>query len=513
VCAAYLAKAGLDVVLLEARSTVGGCASTVAVDALGGARVNVCNCDHTLFVAMPIREELELARFGLRYLEIDPVQLSLGWDGWTPWFQFRDVDRTLEGLRLTHPEETDGYRRYLRAARPLAELVLEMSTAVPTLPNVARRVLDRRGRGVATLLRWSRRSVAQVVRSFFQTDALRTPVIATGPAVWGRSPHSPRTGLGALGYAMKHTTGVWRPEGGSGRLPESLAAAIESSGGVIRTGARVAEILAEGGRVRGVRLESGEEVACGVVVAAADPRTAFVRWVARPPASARELTRRWRARPELDGYESKLDAVVTSLPRYPNLDGVEARLRVIDPLIPTAIVSPGLDAITAAHVLMGQGRVAERPIFYANIPSVRDESMRAGSGHVFSLEALYTPYALEGGWSRSGEPRRWLESFSTIVDHGFIETVGGWRAVTPPDYERDFGLERGHAPSFPGGPIAALLGHDRELSRYETPIRGLYLTGAGTFPGAGVWGASGRNAAHVVLAHAERPTWAKGVTR
>jgi phytoene dehydrogenase-like protein len=117
---------------------------------------------------------------------------------------------------------------------------------------------------------------------------------------------------------------------------------------------------------------------------------------------------------------------------------------------------------------------------------------------------LFTPYRLRGGWDGSGEPQRWLDAFSTLVDNGFADAVRRWRVMTPIDYERDFGLDRGLAPAYEGTPLSALIGHERELTRYETPVRGLYLTGAGTFPGAGIWGASGRNAAHVILSGLER---------
>jgi phytoene dehydrogenase-like protein len=119
---------------------------------------------------------------------------------------------------------------------------------------------------------------------------------------------------------------------------------------------------------------------------------------------------------------------------------------------------------------------------------------------VLSLEVLWTPYALRGGWPGSAEPWSWLERLAELCQPGLLGSVRAWRAMTPPDYEREFALPRGYAPSFPGGVVAALAGRQPELSRYRTPVQGLYLTGAGTFPGAGVWGASGRNAARVVLA-------------
>ena len=113
--------------------------------------------------------------------------------------------------------------------------------------------------------------------------------------------------------------------------------------------------------------------------------------------------------------------------------------------------------------------------------------------------ALFTPYSFRGGWQTLDEPRRWLERYSELVEPGFLESIAEWRCMTPARYESEFFLPRGHATSFAGGPLAALLNSSPELTRYSTPIDGLYLTGAATFPGAGVWGASGKNAALTIL--------------
>jgi len=344
-----------------------------------------------------------------------------------------------------------------------------------------------------------------VVRSLFAAEAMRSPVVTTGPAVWGLSPETPGTGLGALGYAMKHVTGVARPVGGSGSLPAALARCVEDARGTVRTSARVRELLAEGDRVRGVELDGGEVIEAPVVAAAADPRTALVRWLARPPGRMGRVIRRRQSRPAREGYESKVDAVIARRPRFRALDrSLLERLGVEEPLVATTIVAPGLEEIARAHDAMGRGEVAERPMFYVNVPSVLDESMRVNGDDVFSLEVLFTPYRLRGGWEGTGEPGRWLEAFSTLVEPGFDDAIRRWRVMAPPDYERDFGLERGLAPAYAGTALSALFGRDRELTRYETPVRGLYLTGAGTFPGAGIWGASGRNAAHVILSRLER---------
>ena len=146
ICATYLARAGIDTLVVEARSSVGGCASTV--DALG-ARVNICNCDHTMVRTTPVLDELDLARHGLRYLDVDPAQQSLRYDGGPAWPVFHDVERTLDGLRRTYPDQVDGYRRYVDAALPVARLLQELANQPPTPGGALRTVAERRGRGVA----------------------------------------------------------------------------------------------------------------------------------------------------------------------------------------------------------------------------------------------------------------------------------------------------------------------------------------------------------------------------
>jgi phytoene dehydrogenase-like protein len=498
VCAAYLARAGVRTLLVEARPSVGGCASTV--DAVG-ARVNVCNCEHVAVRSVPLVEELELARHGLRYVDLDLTSVALSWTAERPALLFHDVERTLDALVVTHPDQVDGYRAYLRAALPVARLVVDLALGVPSAAHVARRLAGRRVAGLATLLRWSRLSVAQVLRQYFTSETIMGAAIAAGPAVWGVSPHQRGTGLGVLRMAMGHVVRPGRPVGGSGALTDALRASFEAAGGVVRCGERVAGIVVEGDRVRGVRTAAGEELGAPTVVVASDPRVAILEWLGEPPAALGPFVESWRARPAFDGYESKIDAVLSAAPRYRALDDKLLRAVGVDePLEPTAYVAPTVDAIAAAHRAGQAGAVADRPIFLANLPSVADPTMRPpGGGHVFSLEVLYTPYALRGGWPGSGEPRRWLERYAGLVEDGFLGTLRDWRAMTPDRYEAEFHLPRGYAQSFAGGPLAALLGRDPELSRYQTPLRGLFLTGAATFPGAGVWGAPGRNAAQVVL--------------
>ena len=486
VCAAYLARAGLRTLLVEARSSVGGTASS---EQFAGGTVNICNCDHITFRTTPVIDELRLADHGLRYLDIDPAQHNMAWGGGKPWTIFHDVERTIDSLANTFPAEVAGYRRYLRSAIPAVQMVLDNANDPPSVRTIAKKVLARRGRGAATLLRWSRRSAADVMREFFTAEALRGPAMVAGPMVWGVSPELTGTGLGALTYALRHVGKVGRPVGGSGMVPETLRRAYEAAGGTLLLNTQVAHLTCEGESIRGMVCTDGTEVTARIVVSACNPHDTFLAWLKNPPPQARPLVERWRTIPHDDGYESKVDAILNRAPTL--VDG--------QTLGATTVIAPSLAEIHRGYSMMASGQILEQPGMFVNSPSALDVTLAPRDQHVFSLEVLYTPYAIEGGWASSTEPRRWLDQVATALAPGFVDSLVDWRAMTPDRYEREFHLPHGHATSFAGGPLAALRNKNPELTRYETPVRGLYLTGAATFPGAGVWGASGRNAALRIL--------------
>jgi len=496
VCAAYLARAGIAPLVIEARHQVGGAAAT---DAAIGARVNVCNCDHGMVRGSRVIEDLDLESHGLRYLELDPAGVALGWDAPGPAPMFRSLERTLEALAVHFPHEVDNYRRYARTAIPVVKLLVELSNAEPTGPSLFTTAVRKLSPAALRILQWSRQPVAKVLRGFFTDEGLLGPAMAQGPAVWGVAPDTPGTGMGALALAMKHVNTVGRPVGGSGMLTEAIASSLRAAGGSVMTDTKVAAIVCEGEAVRGVELADGTLIEAPLVIVACDPRQAIVRYLRNAPASAGEFVRKWRDKPEPEGYESKVDARLTELPRWKGRSDRWAALGFSNQLSATTVVAPSLAEITAAHAAKERGEIADRPMFLINVPSVQDPSLAPPGEHVFSLEVLYTPYSFRGGWDSPAEPQRWLELAATLFEDGFLDSIADWRANTPAVFDREYGMPRGYATSFPGGPVAALLGRDRELSRYRTPIDGLFLTGAATFPGAGVWGAPGRNTAHTIL--------------
>jgi len=285
-------------------------------------------------------------------------------------------------------------------------------------------------------------------------------------------------------------------------VPLTLRRSIESNSGLVMTNARVAQILCEGDSVRGVSLVDGTEILAKTVVSACNPHDTFLRWLKNPPSSAKTVIQKWRDTPHHEGYESKIDARITKLPAFRNLgEKMFARFGA-DPNAATLIVSPSTQQLHQGFEMIARGEILNEPAMLVNIPSVLDPSMTNATDHVFSLEALFTPFSFKGGWLNDDEPRRWLTKYSEFVEPSFMNSIAEWRCMTPARYESEFFLPKGHATSFSGGPMAALLNTQPELTRYKTPVRGLFLTGAATFPGAGVWGASGKNAALTILAEA-----------
>lgn len=495
ICAAYLARAGRDVLLLDARADVGGCASTVT-DL--GARFNICNCDHTMVRAMPIADELDLASFGLEYVVPEVSGVHRFHDGSDPWLLFHDVDAHLDALAQTHPHAVDGYRRYLSDAIPVAELALDIARTTPSMRAMTSTVLRRRAAGAMRLLQWAKASQADVLGRYFDDWHMIMPAVSSGPSVWGMPHTAPGTGTAAALYATRHVVATGRPVGGSGALPDAVRASFEAAGGQTRVGARVDRLLVDDGRAVGVVLDDSTVLRAPTIVAAVDPQRVFIDWLDGVPPAARRAVDRWRARPVSDGYESKVDAVVRGGPNWRD-DAAAAVARGADLLGPTTVISPDPDEVAEAHRLRPRGEVHARPSMMVNLPSALDETMRPSPDeHVLSVEVLFTPYEHPGGWPASSEPARWLEVLDGFMEPGTLQ-IDRWRAMTPDRYEDEFQMHRGHTPAYGEAPLVAFLGRRRELTRYRSPIDGLFLSGAGTFPGAGVFGASGRNAADAVL--------------
>ncbi len=495
ICGAYLARSGVDALVLESRSTVGGCSSTVS-DL--GTRFNICSCEHSMIRSMDVIDELDLVGHGLHYLEADAVNINVFHDGSEPWVQFHDVERTIDSLAATYPDQVAGYRRYLADAMPVAELALEIARTPPATYRFAG-VVAKRARAAARLLRWSNHSCNDIMDKYFDDWHVTMPSISHAPTAWGLPPDMPGTGLAALNFVTAHLIKGGRPRGGSGALGDAVRSCFEAAGGRIRCDSRVDRLIISDGSITGVRLADGTELISDAVVISCDPHHLFVDWIDDPPPVARKMIKRWSERFVDEGSASKLDAVLTGLPRYKGADCLEAHHPGLNLHNPGMIVSLTPEQLADSNRRREENRVSELPTLAMNYPSVLDPEMSPGDGrHVLSLEVFFTPYSLQGGWLGSKEPERWLEIWAGLMEPGALDLIESYRAMTPDRWENEFSLHLGATTHYSGTPLASFLGSPRETTRHRTPIAGLYLSGAGTFPGSGIIGAAGRNTADIV---------------
>ena len=499
IAAAYLARAGVSTVLVEARDEVGGCASTVT-DL--GARFNICNCDHTMIRALPVFDDLELSRHGLRYLEAEFSSIHSSYQPDSTWVFRHNPEEHLDTLNTTHPQWVKAYRSYLDDALPVAHLIIEMARTTPSSARFLQRVALMKGRGARRLLAWSKLSAQEVYEQYFDDWRIWMPAIVTGPTVWGVHPATPGTGLAGALYATKHLLRTARPEGGSGALTDAIHRSFTAAGGQTISGSRVVKLHTNAHRVNGVELADGRKISTEHVLASNDPQQIFTQWLKGSDVEDAGPVSRWRTQPVHDGYESKLDLVIDGLPVYRFEERLRSHVGQSDLHTPTTVISPSPDDLEEAHRRRLVGGIADRPSMLINIPTNLDSTMQLDpTEHVLSLEVLFTPY--QHDWSQTTEPERWLHILDSLCEPGTLK-VKRWRAMTPDRYEQEFFMPRGHTPAYAGSPLATFQGRPQDLTRHRGPIEGLHLAGAAAFPGAGIFGGAGRNAAHRVLANLDK---------
>jgi phytoene dehydrogenase-like protein len=280
--------------------------------------------------------------------------------------------------------------------------------------------------------------------------------------------------------------------GGPGRLMQAMAAAVIEAGAEIRTGARVQRIIVRDERVAGV-VVSGQEIPTACVIACVDPKTTFLELL-DPVDLMPDLLmkmRNYRA----SGTVAKINLALSALPSFTGVTDASM-------LTGRVHVGPDLDYLERAFDHVKYGEVSSAPWLDISIPSVLDPDLAPAGGHVMSVYAHYAPYALRGtDWSSTRSPflARVLETLEHYAP-GVRSTIVAADIITPAAIHSDYGFAGGH---FFHGEIAPdqlyamrpLLG----MGRYETPVRGVYLGGAGTHPGGFMSGINGRLAAQHVL--------------
>jgi phytoene dehydrogenase-like protein len=507
VAAAVLARAGLKPVVLEQHDRVGGCVVTGEI-APGFRGPSLA---HRVSLDPSIVRLLALERYGLELVASDALVSVPSADGrlLTLW---RDDQRAGEEIQRFSARDARSYTPFLESFRAVAAVMRTLThNAPPPLDNgrpgeivgVLKAVRAFRGLGKADayrLLRWLPMPVADLVGEWFETECLRAVLAGGGILGSFLGPRSPGSGgvLLLLGSGSGHPAAAGpTARGGPGAVGDALAQSARASGADVRTGVHVREIVVNDGSACGVVLSSGERIEARAVLSNADPKRTLLDLL-DPVHVPRELAldiRNIRVR----GTLAKVNFAVSSLPRLAAIADRPAEQQAAV-LAGAVRLSPDVNSVERAFDAAKYGRYSTDPWIELTVPTLLDRDL-APSGHVVSVYAQYAPYELRGA-SWTEERDRFAAAVASVIERhapGFARSIVAREVITPRDLDEQYGLSGGHIFH---GEIALdqwfvarpLLG----WARFATPVRRLFLCGAGTHPGTGD-GLSGALAARAVI--------------
>jgi phytoene dehydrogenase-like protein len=506
VAAAYFAKAGMKVLVLESRSSPGGPATTEEL--FPGFRFNAAGLDAG-WLLPDITKHLRLASHGLELVTPDTSLFCPLPDG-TALTIRTDPAKTAEELARVAPEDARRWpsftTRLARFARFLERLYAVTPPQVPdptgadllTLLQAGRRLRGLGRREMFEFLRVAPMPIAEWLDEWFLHDGLKGAIAAGGIVRLLQGPRSAGTAFVLLHHHVGRPAGAVRAvhlvKGGLGNLSRALTAAASGFGAEIRTSAPVREVVVREGRVIGVALETGEHLAAKHVVSAVDPRRTLCGLVDAGHLDPEFL--RTVRNIKFRGAVATLHLALSELPRF--------SARAQDGALHGAIcIAPSLDYLERAYDDAKYGTISRRPYLEARIPTLSDPGLAPPGRHILSVQVQYAPYRLNGnGWDDAARERLADLVTDTLTEYApnLKSAVLHRHVVTPLDLEQRYGLSEGHP--YHGELTLDQIFFMRPVpgwADYRTPIAGLYLCGAGTHPGGGLAGAAGRNAARELL--------------
>jgi len=505
VAAAYLARAGRKVLVLEKRPVVGGAAVTEEI--FPGFKFSVFSYVVSLLRPEIIRD-LDLPRHGLQILPLESTVTPL--DNGDYLGSWSDPDESRRELSRHSPRDAEAMIQFGRLMQHMALAVKPILGMVPPDPaslspsdlgGLLKLGSHFRSLGAErfhALFKLMTMSSADYLDEWFDFDPLKATKSASGIIGTFLGPRSPGSAYVLLHHYMGEIDGAFRAwgfqKGGTGAISNSIASAARAFGADIRTDAGVEKVIVKDGRATGVALSSGEEIAASLVVSCLDPRRTFTQLVDTKdlPGDLVEGVRRYKFR----GSSGKVNLALDGLPDLTCLPGNGPHLRG------AISISPNLAYLERAYDDAKYGDFSHRPYMDIILPSMLDPSMAPPGKHVMSIFVQYAPYHLASG--------TWPEKREALGD-AVIETLSEYapnlkkiilhrQVVTPWDLEQEFGLTEGNI--FQGELTLDQLFFLRPVpgwAKYRTPIKNLYMCGACTHPGGGVMAASGRLAALEIL--------------
>jgi phytoene dehydrogenase-like protein len=495
VCAAKLARAGRKVLVLEARSHVGGAALTR--EFAPGFKVSACaHLAHQ--IPAELMGELKLDSHGLKWAAQGMPTTVLAEEG----------AALRIGAGLTGADAA-AYAAYSAQMGRFAQALIPLLGRVPprlgtsdwrdlrALLGIGWQIRKLGKRDMRELLRIGGMNVYDLLEENFESAALKGALGFDAVLGTNFGPRSPGTVLTLLYRLAAQAAGgaaaLSQPVGGMGSLCDALARSATASGAEIRTGVPVARILVENDRASGVELESGERIAAGTVVSSADPKTTFLRLLGAAHLDTGFVRRvhHMRAR----GLAAKLHLALDAAPRFNGIDAAALGGRLL--------IAPSLTYLERAFNHAKYGEYSAAPAMEITVPTINDASLADSGKHVLSAIVQYVPYELKDGWQNNDNSRRFFDLCTATLERhapGLTASIVGGELLTPADIETEFRIAGGH---WHHGELAFdqffMVRPVPGAAQHRTPLAGLYLCGAGCHPGGGVMGVPGRNAAQQIL--------------
>jgi phytoene dehydrogenase-like protein len=470
-CAAYLGRAGLRVLVLEARERVGGMAELAS----------------TVGRLSPVvARELGLRRHGLRLVQPDVRLFAPQPDGRaiTLWGDLPSTVKELADNPLVGEGDAQAYAAADKLLRSMGARLASLLRRAPTDGNPI---------AALTTVPQLPMSVHDLVADWFTSDALRAAIAARALLYTVLGPRMPGTTAALLTDAAQSGSGLAGhavfARGGPGAVTNALAEAVKEKGGEIRTAARVARVRRRGAFAAGVTLESGEEIDASVVVSGLDPRTTLLDLL-EPEVLGPHLS--WRASNiRQDGATALVEFALRALPVFPAAynDGRLMRGRIL--------IAPSMRYLDLAMRPARYGETAQEPLLEITVPSLIDPTLARPKGAKHTMHVVAQAVAADADPAHVGEiVTRTIEQYAP----GFSDLIAERAVTTPRAIEREYGARGGH-------PMHAEVALDQwyewrplhGLGRYRMPLDGLYLCASGAHPGGGVTGLPGRLAAQQIV--------------
>lgn len=497
ICAAYLAKAGQKVLVLERSKQAGGAAITR--EFASGFKVSACA--HILHMLQPkVTRDLNLKAYGLDVSAAPIETISLAESGGP----LKIGRRSIEGPGVSQADRAAYLKFMERMERYAGALAPQLLKMPPRLANVSlANTMQLAGMGwdirfglgkddMRDFLRIVAMNIYDLMGEEFESEALKGALAFDAILGTGMDPRMPNT---VLTYLFRLAGGLkgnaTLPKGGMGSVTASLSDVSVSFGATIRLGAQVDHVILEGGCAVGVALTDGEEIRAPKVISNADPKTTFQKLVGSRNLEAGFGHRIGNVR--ASGRAAKVHIALNGLPNFTDVSA--------DALGNRLVIAPSRKYVDNAFNPSKYGEFPDAPAMEIVIPTIADPSLAPDGKHVLSAVVQYVPYEVKGGWDGQREAfgQRVIDTISTYAPD-LQDKISDIECLTPLDIESEFGMTGGH---WHHGELAIdqifMMRPTHGTAQYKTPVDGLYLCGAGAHPGGGVMGAAGHNAAQAIL--------------